>query len=256
MAAKPKKARITQKALGVLHPAEMRFAVIHAGIAEQLDAFRLDPSHWQKLLAGDPDVQKQFLETDLDDPEIKVYVYGPAPAIRESAYMYLRALQAAVLVGGPQPDFIEIAQKLEHNSGDETPKQQKEDATMRGIKRRKAAKKPAAATPETEAAPAEEEAAAPVEDITPAEGDNAGANLNVFDAVDEISKQVQSAQEDTAGIIAGLEAKVDNITAQNTAILSVLWNMLECDPGDFPTDISEFPTVSDIAEFLEEGPEE
>jgi|SaaInlV_130m_DNA_2_1039683.scaffolds.fasta_scaffold00434_14 hypothetical protein len=255
MAAKPKKARITQKALGVLHPAEMRFAVIHAGIAEQLDAFRLDPSHWQKLLAGDPDVQKQFLETDLDDPEIKVYVYGPAPAIRESAYMYLRALQAAVLVGGPQPDFIEIAQKLEHNSGDEPLKQQKEDATMRGIKRRKSAKKPAADTPETEAAPIEEEAA-PVEDITPADGDNAGANLNVFDAVDEISKQVQSAQEDTAAVIVALEAKVDNITAQNTATLSVLWNLLELDPADFPADISEFPSVSDIAEFLEDAPEE
>ncbi len=252
MATKPKKARITQKALGVLHPAEMRFAVIQAGIAEQLDAFRLDPKHWQKLLAGDPDVQKKFLETDLDDPEIKVYVYGPAPAIRESAYMYLRALQAAVLVGGPQPDFIDIAQKLEHNSGDESPKEQKEDTAMRGIKRRKSAKKPAAKkeeeAPEVEETPEVEEAAP--------EGDASGANLGVFDAVDEISKLVQTAQEETASVIEGLEAKVDNLTAQNTAILTVLWNLMEFDPDEFPADISDFPSCAEIAEALEEEPEE
>ncbi len=249
---KKKKARITQKALSVLHPAEIRFIVIQAGIAEQLDAFRLDPSHWQRQLSGDKAAQQQFLGTNLDDPEVRVYVYGPAPAIREAAYLYIRALQAAVISGGPQPIFEEMAEKI----GTVPTNAPVKEKDVRGIKRRTRGRTPKA--PEVEEAQEveeveEEEVEEDAEEVEEeAEESPAGGAISLTTAVDEISKQLQTAVEEIREDAETMQGSIDELNKKLDAALALLWVAVDLEPEEFPQTADEFPSVAELAEALDE----
>ena len=254
-AKKPQKAKLTQKALGILHPAEIRFLVIHAGIAEQLDAFRLDPKHWVKQLAGDAESKKKFLAVDLDSPEIKAYVYGVTPAIREASYLYIRALQSAIIVGGPPPVFEDLAAKLGQEPEDNIAAE-KDSTDMRSMTRKRRSKKPPVTKAAEVEAPEDEVVETEVEEEAEEQEVSHPAGVGLNEAVDAILKDSQDNQESTAAAIVALNTRLDRIDAFQNTILAFLWNGSELDPADFPTTIEDLPSVGDIAEFLEEDPEE
>ncbi len=94
---KPRKPKLTKKALACMDIAEQRFLAARLDLAGAMEIFQAKPDHWAGVIWKDPEARKRFLEYNLDNAEIVAQVYDlDPPAMRPECHEYLKRLQAVL----------------------------------------------------------------------------------------------------------------------------------------------------------------
>ena len=94
---KPRKPKLTKKALACIDIAEQRFLAARLDLANAMEIFQAKPDHWAGVIWKEPDARQRFLDYDLDNKEIVAQIHDlDPPAMRPECHEYLKRLQAVL----------------------------------------------------------------------------------------------------------------------------------------------------------------